>query len=69
MQRYASLSISEENKKLSLDGCAGHKIYSYDLIGMILQTPYKDCLRIVCRICVLYEALKLINNTVGQLRL
>lgn len=56
MWRYAALSISEENKKLSLDGCAGCKIYTYDLIGMILQTPYKHSLRIVCRICALWSS-------------
>lgn len=56
MWRYAALSISEENKKLSLDGCAGRKIYTYDLIGMILQTPYKHSLRIVCRICALWSS-------------
>lgn len=56
MWRYASLNISEENKKLSLDGCADRKIYTYDLIGMTLQTPYKHCLRIICRICALWSS-------------
>lgn len=44
MQRYAYLNISEENKKLSLDGCACPKIYTYDFSRMVSQTPYKHCL-------------------------
>lgn len=58
MWRYAYLNISEENKKLSLDGCAGSKIYTYDFLGIILQTPYKHCLLGQYVGYVLYEGLK-----------